>query len=275
MSTLTNRLNDGINSANWRQSPPHLVVQLAGDTGPVDATFHTANSQTEDAGDSGQPASAQTSENPESMSRLSTRSPETGLVITLQTDASRRHFFYEVSTGLRFGLAADLNTMSTDTLEALLHRDPAVTPKTLPTPSEKSDVTPGSDSGSIGTTCIDEGLTALLSEVNPAVLTPPQRALLLRAQGALSTGCTRLLSSTALTVDHHGITKTMHDSLVRLRDDIAIKITALHTEINSERVTLETHISANAAALHEMGTSEAAIATAIGKMKTGPTPTPT
>ncbi|KAJ7473044.1 hypothetical protein B0H11DRAFT_2236590 [Mycena galericulata] len=231
---------------------PLISAQPADDAGPVDITFHTANSQTEEVEDSGRPASTQPSENPESVSRLSTRSPEMGLVITLQTDASGRRFFYEASTGLRFGLAAELNAMSTDAIEALLNNEPTVTPKSSPTPSEASDVTPGTDSGSIGTTRIDEGLTALLSEIDPAALTPPQRALLHRTQGALSAGRTHLLSSTALTVDHHGITKTMHDSLVRLRDDTAIKITALHTKIDAERVTLETHVSANAAALREM-----------------------
>ncbi|KAJ7459540.1 hypothetical protein B0H11DRAFT_2242607 [Mycena galericulata] len=271
MPTPTNSSNDGVNSANWRQAPPHLSARPADDTGPADATFRTANSRTDDTDDPDRPASVLNSENPESVSRLSTRSPETGLVITLQTDTTGRRFFYEAATGLRFGLAADIEAMSTEAIEALLPPEPAITPKTSPTPSEASDVTPGSESGSIGTTRIDEGLTALLSEIDPAALTPPQRALLHRAQGALSSGRNRLLSSTALTVDHHGITKAMHDSLVRLRDDTAIKITALHTKIDTERVTLETHIAANAAALREMGASEAAIAAAIGKMKTGPT----
>ncbi|KAJ7462270.1 hypothetical protein B0H11DRAFT_1923289 [Mycena galericulata] len=274
MSSQRTGSNDGANSANWRQGPPHLASQPAGDPGPVDATFHTAQSF-EDTEGPDRPASVHSSDHLESESRLSTRSPETGLLLTLRTDSTGRRFFHEASTGLNFGLAADIEAMSTEAIQALLPTSPLPSSKTSSTPSDASDVTPESDSGSIGTTRIDEGLSALLSELNPAALTLPQRALLNRVRGAISTGRSRLLSSTALTVDHHGITTTMHDSLVRLRNDTATKITDLHTKIDSERVTLEAHISANAAALREMGASEAAIASVIGKMSPQPLDAPT
>ncbi|KAK6984029.1 hypothetical protein R3P38DRAFT_3232839 [Favolaschia claudopus] len=246
----------GADRESWRSPPPHLVQQPATPTG--NSTFQTATSHLAPDVDNSSTARPIGSESPQS---IRTRSPESGLVVTLGTDPDGGRFFYETSTGLRLRLSSDTGTLSMQDLEALHAGSRA--PQSLRTPSEASDLTSEhhsrSGDGTLADGSPDSELLAVLAALDPAALTDGQRAVIQRARAAIATGRDRLLASTAITIEHHNATSEAHQALEQLREETETRMTALHSDIAFNNSKIGEHLAENLRVLRDLGTSEDAI----------------
>ncbi|KAJ7020545.1 hypothetical protein C8F04DRAFT_1196522 [Mycena alexandri] len=257
----------GPSRESWRRPPPpHLSPTFPSGN----STFVSATSQAPETeqpgsqqGDSNRPASQQDTTGSQSPTR--TRSPESGLVVSMGIDDNGTPYLLETSTGLRLRFADGINSLTADELVTALSA-PAGGSKLSTFPSTSSDLSPESDIKEADDNTPIGGLTELLDDVDPTSLTLAQRAIIHRARGALVAGRDRLLTSTALAVDQQNLARSTHDSLVQLRHDTADRLNTLHLEIEGSQTALVSHISDNLTILRELGASTKAIGHAIAKM---------
>ncbi|KAJ7017112.1 hypothetical protein C8F04DRAFT_1200953 [Mycena alexandri] len=210
MSNQSNESN-GPASESWRRPPPpHLAA--ANPSG--NSTFVSATSQVSETehpasqlGDPDQPTSQQ--DTLESQSPVRTRSPESGLVVTMGIDENGRPYLLETSTGMRLRLADGADPLTADEIADALGA-PSGGSKMSTFPSTASDLSPDSEVKETDKTTPVGGLTGLLDDLDPTSLTLAQRAVIHRARGALVAGRDRLLTSTALAVDQQNLARSTH-----------------------------------------------------------------
>ncbi|KAJ7763859.1 hypothetical protein B0H16DRAFT_1718498 [Mycena metata] len=262
---------NSLSSDNWRhQLPPHLGTEepsgnltFASAASQVSGTEQPAQQQ----GDHEQPTPKQDSI--DSLSPNRTRSPESGLVVTMGIDENGQPYIFETSTGMRLRFADGVEPLIAEELATALGA-PTGGSKMSTFPSSASDLSPDSDVKETEKDTPIGELNALLKNLDPAALTLAQRYIIHRARGALVAGRDRLLTSTALAVNQQNLAWSTHKSLVQLRYDTADRLNALHLEIEGSQSVLISHISDNLTVLRELGASTRAIGRAVSKMSTLP-----
>ncbi|KAJ7201440.1 hypothetical protein B0H12DRAFT_1244258 [Mycena haematopus] len=241
-------------SPSWRASPPHLAGGAQGISGHT--MFQSAVSPGPgDMGSTGLDPVNQQNGASRSPSIPRTQSPESGLEVRVGLDENGHRVFFETATGLRLRMAADSAPLTEADITTLQFGTAA--PSISQPPSEVSDI--HSTSGRSN---------------SPSEPQPNAEGLEGGLLGALNAGRDHLLTSTAISLDHHLIARDSHRALVQLRDDVDAQLTAFHHELDGVNTKIVEHVDENVKVLRELGASEDAIKSVIAKMSGAKLSTP-
>ncbi|KAJ7099887.1 hypothetical protein B0H15DRAFT_944277 [Mycena belliarum] len=262
-------------SANWRSAtdaadhrrdaPPHLAP---GPTPPGDGpTFLSARSQPDT-----RTASPNSEEHASTADRTASPDAPSGLTASLAVDANGRRYLRESSTGLRidFDLSdAELLGMGTPSVDAT----PAGDTKESTSVSDASDLTPDSVPSSRPEALID----ALINGIDPTQLSAAQQGLIHTFKGALTTGRSRLLNTTAVVLEQRKTAQVTREALIKFREEIADRFQSFAEAVDSDHAQMEDTIKENVRVLIELGETEANIERLLNAMgatgvKTQPQP---
>ncbi|KAJ7488628.1 hypothetical protein B0H11DRAFT_2230160 [Mycena galericulata] len=192
-------------SQHWRQPPPHLNPGATTGNTP----FVSATSQ----------APALDDDQAQSADRTTSPDAPSGLTARLETDAHGRRFLRELDTGLRIDIVEADGSIFTGDFG--IPQNPAHRTPDPSTVSDESDITPGSQPTAVSPEAM---VNTLIDGIDTNTLSLNQRGMLHTIKGALTTGRTRLLNTTAVVVNQRKDTQELRSALKEFRNETAARI---------------------------------------------------
>ncbi|KAJ7116747.1 hypothetical protein C8R46DRAFT_1239357 [Mycena filopes] len=195
-----------------------------------------------------------------------------GLTARVHRGADGNYFLVHTDTGMRIDVIDDENLPLPED-PSLFAPEPTATVDGGPSLSSESDMAQTQDSPDNNPARdLDDKIRGILEDLGPGILSQEHMAAINQMRGALSTGRERLFTTTAIVLDHQQENRGSHDALLKLRDEVADRLTTLHSGIVDRQTQLNNCVSANIKALRALGMSEnllGQILTSAAKQRSG------